>query len=148
MYSKCCGQLFIVPVPMVTLRSITTPWQDWCMWVLRSAAERDRLPGSALWKLTKLEPNIQCTRLPMQSTGNCALVVQRGALPIEIWTTDRQDERSDICVKAGQNDSDQWCYQMNCIVCLFRYKVAHSGNWQICQIWKQIFNTQAWHGIT
>ena len=60
------------------------------MWGLRSAGERDRLPGCTLWKLTKLEPNIQCTRLPMQSTGNCALVVQRGALPIEIWTTDRQ----------------------------------------------------------
>ena len=30
---------------------------------------------------------------------------------------DRQDERSDICVKAGLNDSNQ-CYQMNCIVCV------------------------------
>ena len=67
-----------------------TPWQDWCLWGLRSAGERDRLPGCAMWKLTKLEPNIQCTRLPMWSTGNCTLVVQRGALPIEIWTTDRQ----------------------------------------------------------
>ena len=24
----------------------------------------------------------------------------------------------------------------------FRYKVAHSGNWQIWQIWEQIFNAQ------
>ena len=65
------------------------------------------IPGCALWKLTKLEPNIQCTRLPMQSSGNCTLVVQRGALPIGIWTTDRQDMRSDICVNADLNDSDQ-----------------------------------------
>ena len=42
------------------------------------------IPGCALWKLTKLEPNIQHTTLPMQSTGNCTPVVQRGALPIEI----------------------------------------------------------------
>ena len=35
--------------------------------------------------------------------------------------TDRQDERSDICVKAGLNDSNQF-YQMNCIAC-----VVHSG---------------------
>ena len=70
------------------LRSITT--QDWCLWVLRSAGERDRHPGCTLWTLTNLEPNTQHTRLPMQSTGNCALVVWRGALPIEIWTTDRQ----------------------------------------------------------
>ena len=47
------------------LRSITTPWQDWCMWVLRSAGETDRLPGCTLWTLTKLELNIQCTRSPM-----------------------------------------------------------------------------------
>ena len=100
------------------LRSITTPWQDWCMWVLRPAGERDRLPGCALWKLTKLEPNIQYTRLPMRSNGNCGLVVQRCALPIEIWTTDRQDIRSDICVKADLNDSDQWCYQLTCSVCV------------------------------
>ena len=73
------------------LRSITT--QDWCLWVLRSAGERDRHPGCALWTLTNLEPNTQCTRLPMQSTGNCALVVWRGALPIKIWTTDRQTNR-------------------------------------------------------
>ena len=33
------------------------------------------------------------------------------------WQMDRQDERSDICVKAGLNDSNQ-CYQMNCIVCV------------------------------
>ena len=82
------------------------------------AGERDRLPGCTLWKLTKLEPNIQCARLPMQSNGNCGLVVQRCALPIEIWTTDRQDIRSDICVKADLNDSDQWCYQLNCSVCV------------------------------
>ena len=37
-------------------------------------------------------------------------------LSIGMWTTDRQDERSDMCVKAGLNDSTQWCYQMNCIV--------------------------------
>ena len=49
------------------------------------AGERDRLPGCALWKLTKLEPNIQCTRLPMWSTGNYGLVVWRCTLPIEIW---------------------------------------------------------------
>ena len=39
------------------LRSITTPWQDWCMWVLRSAGELVReigLTGCALWKLTKI----------------------------------------------------------------------------------------------
>ena len=69
------------------LRSITT--QEWCLWVLRSAGERDRHPGCTLSTLTNLEPNTQCTRLPMQSTGNCALVVWRGALPIEILT-DRQ----------------------------------------------------------
>ena len=85
MYCKCCGQLFIVPVPMVTLRCITTPWQDWCTWGLRSAGETDSLPGCALWKLTKLEPNIQRTRLPMQRTGICALVVWRGALLIAYW---------------------------------------------------------------
>ena len=106
------------------LRSITI--QDWCLWVLRSAGERDRHPGCALWTLTNSEPNTQCTRLPMQSTGNCTLGVWRGALPIKIWTTDRQtdrqDERSNICVKAGLNDSNQ-CYQMNCIVC-----VVHSRN--------------------
>ena len=73
------------------LRSITI--QDWCLWVLRSAGERDRHPGCALWTLTNLEPNTQCTRLPMQSTGNCTLVVWRGALPIKIWTTDRQTDR-------------------------------------------------------
>ena len=82
------------------------------------AGGRDRLPGCTLWKLTKLEPNIQCTRLPMQSNGNCGLVVQRCALPIEIWTTDRQDIRSDICVEADLNDSDQWCYRLNCSVCV------------------------------
>ena len=96
------------------LRSITT--QDWCLWVLRSAGERDRHPGCALWKLTKLEPNTQCTRLPMWSTGNCALVVWRSTLSIGMWTTDRQGERSDMYIKAGLNDSAQWCYQMNCIV--------------------------------
>ena len=73
------------------LRSITT--QDWCLWVLRSAGERDRHPGCALWTLTNLEPNTQHTRLPMQGTRNCALVVWRGALPIKIWTTDRQTDR-------------------------------------------------------
>ena len=83
-----------------------------------SAGERDRLPGCALWKLTKLEPNVQCTRLPMWSTGNCGLVVWRCALPIEIWTTDRQDIRSDICVIADLNDSDQLCYQLNWTVCV------------------------------
>ena len=76
------------------------------------------IPGCTLWKLTKLEPNIQRTRLSMQITGNCALVVWRGALPIEIWTTDRQDIRSDICVNADLNDSDQWCYQLNCSACV------------------------------
>ena len=69
------------------LRSITT--QDWYFWVLRSAGERDRHPGCTLWTLTNLEPNTQHTRLPMQSTGNCTLVVWRGALPIKIGTTDR-----------------------------------------------------------
>ena len=59
--------------------------QDWCIWGLRSAGETDKQPGCALWKLTKLEPNIQCTRLPMQSTGICTLVVWRGALPIAYW---------------------------------------------------------------
>ena len=49
----------------------------------------ERHPGCTLSTLTNLEPNTQGTRLPMQSTGNCALVVWRGALPIEIWT-DRQ----------------------------------------------------------
>ena len=58
---------------------------DWCTWGLRSAGETDKLPGCTLWKLTKLEPNIQCTRLPIQSTGICALVVWRGALPIAYW---------------------------------------------------------------
>ena len=84
--ANACGQLFIVPV--------TTVWEvlqhrNWCLWVLRSAGERDRHPGCTLLTLTNLEPNTQCTRLPMQSTGNCTLVVWRGALPIEIWT-DRQ----------------------------------------------------------
>ena len=99
------------------LRSITTPWQDWCMWVLRWAGERDRLPGCTLWKLTKLEPNIQCIRLPMRSNGNCGLVVQRCALPIEIWTTDRQDIRSDICVEADLNDSDVINWTVVCVCC-------------------------------
>ena len=105
------------------LRSITT--QDWCLWVQRSAGERDRHPGCALLTLTNLEPNTQCTRLPMQSTGNCALVVQRGCTAY--WNMNRQTDRMkmpDICVKAGLNDSNQ-CYQMNCIVCVC---VAHSGN--------------------
>ena len=57
------------------------------------AGERDRLPGCALWTLTNLEPNTQCTRLPMHSTGNYTLVVWRGALPIKTWTTDRQTDR-------------------------------------------------------
>ena len=49
-----------------------------------SAGERYRLPGCAMWTLTNLEPNTQHTRLPIQSTGNCALVVWRGTLPIKI----------------------------------------------------------------
>ena len=52
---------------------------------VRSAGKSDKLPGCALWKLTKLEPNIQHTRLPRQSTGICTLVVWRGALPIAYW---------------------------------------------------------------
>ena len=122
MYSKCCGQLFIVPVPMVTLFEKYYNTMAGLIYVSSevswSAGKRDRLTGCTLWKLTKLEPNIQCTRLPMQSNGNCGLVVQRCALPIEIWTTDRQDMRSDICVKADLNDSDQWCYQLNWTLCV------------------------------
>ena len=122
MYSKYCGQLFIVPVLMVTLFEKYYNTMTGLMYVSSevswSAGERDRLTGCALWRLTKLEPNIQCTRLPMQSNGNCGPVVWRCALPIEIWTTDRQDIRSDSCVKADLNDSDQWCYQLNCSVCV------------------------------
>ena len=36
------------------------------------------------WKLTNLAPNIQHTRLPRQSTGTCAQVVQRGTLPMSV----------------------------------------------------------------
>ena len=82
-------------------RSITTG--DWCLWVLRSAGERDRHPGCTLWKLTKLEPNTRCTRLPMQSTGNCALVLWRGTLPIEVHCLLECEKQTDrmkgqICV--------------------------------------------------
>ena len=88
MHSKYCGQLFIVPVLMVTLFEKYYNTMAGLMYVSSevswSAGERGGLPGCALWKLTKLEPNIQCTRLPMQSNGNCGPVVRRCALPIEI----------------------------------------------------------------
>ena len=42
MYCKCCGQLFIVPVTLLGCWEVLqhTPWQDWCLWGLRSAGER------------------------------------------------------------------------------------------------------------
>ena len=121
---------------MVTLRCITTPWQDWCMWGLRSASETDKLPGCTLWKLTKLEPNIRCTRLPMQSTGICTLVVWRGALPIEIWTTDRQTW---WMVRYLCQSSPKWqrpvmlSKELHCVC------VAHSWNLQSIS-WQAGFN--------
>ena len=70
------------------LRSVTT--QDWCLWVLRSAGERDRTSRLCIvwyWQIWNQILNAQ--DCPCKSTGNCTLVVQSGALPIEIWT-DRQ----------------------------------------------------------
>ena len=101
------------------LRSITT--QDWCLWVLRSAGERDRHPGCTLLTLTILEPNTQCTRLPMQSTGNCTLVVQRGALPIEIWT-DRETgwKVRYLCQSRPEWQQPVLSNELHCVV--------HSGN--------------------
>ena len=98
------------------LRSITT--QDWCLWVLRSAGERDRHPGCALSTLTNLEPNTQCTRLPMQSTGNCTLVVWRGALPIEIWTqTDRMKGQIFVSKQAWMTATSVIKWTALCVLC-------------------------------
>ena len=90
----------------------------WCQ------LERDRQPGCALWKLTKLEPNIQHTRLPMWSTGNCALVVQRGTLPIEIWTTDRQTgwKVRYLCQSRPDWQQPVLSNELHCVC------VVHSGN--------------------
>ena len=133
MYCKFCGQLFIVPVPMVTLRCITTPWQDWCTWGLRSAGETDKLPGCALWKLTKLEPNIQCTRLPMQSTGICTLVVWRSALPIAYWNMNNR--QTWWMVRYLCQSSPKWqrpvmlSKELHC-VCVVHSWNLHSISWQ------------------
>ena len=110
------------------LRSITIHTMAGLMYVRsevwdcqRSAGERHRLLGCTLWKLTKLEPNIQCTRLPMQSTGKCTLVVWRGVLPIEIVRLSAAPRK--------EEDGYAWCYDELYFV-WFCY-LAHSGHWHM-----------------
>ena len=121
MYSKCCGQLFIAPVLMVTLFEKYYNTMAGLMYVSSevswSAGERDRLLGCALWKLTKLEPNIQHTRLPMWSTGNCGLVVQRGPLPIEIWTTNRMKGQIFVSMQAWMTVTSVIKWTALCVCC-------------------------------
>ena len=168
---------------MVTLRSITTHalWQDWCMWGLRSAGERDRLIRLHIVEIDKIGTKYSMHKIAHVKHWELHTSSSEGC--IAYWKyeqqTDRQDERSDICVKAGLNDSHtsdvikwtalcvcycaqwkftlnqltdrikglvsgstdetkgelnhsgQWCYQMNCILFVFKHTWhLHSNNWQ------------------
>ena len=57
---------------------------------------------------------------PMQSTGNCALVVWRGALPIEIWTTDRQTgwKVRYLCQSRPEWQQPVLSNELHCVCCV------------------------------
>ena len=131
MYSKCCGQLFIVPVLMVTLFE---KYYNTIAGLMYVSSEVNWSAGHLMreidyqvahcgnWQNWNQIFNAQ--DCPCESTGNCGLVVCRGALPIEIWITDRQTGWK-VRYLCQSRPEWQWPVLSNelCCVC-----VVHSWN--------------------
>ena len=148
MYSKCCGQLFIVPVTLECVLGQVISWT--CGWMLKVdmllAVQIGQdwlytwgLMSDVRWSAGERIPEKRPEWLLLPSIL-CVVWLQ----PCTQWklTAYTQDVRSDgDVIGVTSQKGDQWYYQLNWTVC-FRYKVVHSGNRQIWQIWEQIFNTQ------
>ena len=99
------------------LRSITT--QDWCLWVLRSAGERDRHPGCNIVDIDKFGTKYSMHKIAHAKHWELHTSSSEGCTAY--WNMNRQTDRmkGQIFVsKAGLNDSNQ-CYQneLHCVCC-------------------------------